>query len=108
MKLSNNARYILLIFFISFISFMTINLVMKNNNNNIVKEKATKVIIEAPKKLNIPDIKEAEEDGGIRVEDTSPENNTDLSVQPLPIPSLDFPVEVIPLSLTIMKSLIEE
>ena len=98
MKLSNNARYILLIFFIGFISFMTINLVMKNNNNNIVKEKATKVIIETPKKSNIPDIKDAEEDAGIRVDDPSTENNTDSPVQPLPIPSSDFPIEVIPLS----------
>ncbi|WP_426348591.1 hypothetical protein ACPWSR_12645 [Alloiococcus sp. CFN-8] len=71
---------------------------MKNNNNDILKEKATKVIIEAPKKSNIPDIKETEEEGGIRVEDTSPDNNTDSPVQPLPIPSSDFPVEVIPLS----------
>ena len=98
MKLSNNARYILLIFFIGFISYMIINLVMKNNYNNIVNEKSTKVIIEAPKKSNIPDKKETEENGGIRVEDTSPENNTDSPVQRLPIPSSDFPVEVIPLS----------
>ena len=98
MKLSNNARYILLIFFIGFISFMSINLVVENNSNNIVKEKGTKVIIEAPKKSKILDIKETEEDGGIRVEDTSPDNNTDSPVQPLPIPSSDFPVEVIPLS----------
>jgi hypothetical protein len=83
--------------FIGCISLVLINFALKYKSHKTVEEKTSRIIIELPKKTNVPDGKEAVNGEGTRVTVPSTYGKPSSPVQPLPVPNTDAPIVITPL-----------
>jgi hypothetical protein len=80
------------------ISLVLINFAFKNNSHKTVEDKTSRIIIESPKKSNVPDNKEAVNDEGTSVTVPSTYGNPASPIQPLPLPDPNASIVITPLS----------
>lgn len=97
MKLNNGAKYIFSMVSIGCISLILINFPLKDSNNKSIEDNTSRIIVESPKKANIPQDKERVDDQGTRVSVPSIKEKTASPVQPLPVPDSNAPIIITPL-----------
>lgn len=94
MRLKYGAKYIFFMVSIACVSLVLINFVLKDNNDKIIEDKTSRIVIESPKKANIPEDKESVNDKGTRVSISSINERTASSVKPMPVPDSNAPIVI--------------
>ena len=94
MRLKYGAKYIFFMVSIACVSLVLINFVLKDNNDKTIEDKTSRIVIESPKKANIPEDKESVNDEGTRVSISSINEKTASSAEPLPVPDSNAPIVI--------------
>lgn len=92
MKFKYGAKYIFPIILITCTSLVLINFALKDNKNKTIEHKASRIIIEFPKKEDVPKGKNPVNDEGTRVSVPSTNGKAEFPVQPLPVPDSNAPI----------------
>lgn len=98
MRLKYCTMYILLMVSIGCISLVLINIALMGNNHKTVEDKTSRIIIESSKKAHVTESKAAVNDENTRVTVPSSYGKSLSPVQPLPVPDLNAPIVITPLS----------
>jgi hypothetical protein len=97
LKLKNYSKYLLFICFISSIVLLSTNLTDKGGNRN--EDKPNRIIIELPKEVYVPYSNDSINDEGARIAIPTTTNGTSKSsVQKLPVPDVNEPIIISPLT----------
>lgn len=92
MKFKYGAKYIFPMISIACISLVLINFALKDNKNKTIEDKTSRILIESPKKANVPKSKERVNDEGTRVSVPLINEKAKSPVQPLPVPNSNAPI----------------